>query len=329
LAGGAVWAVEKGWGTKQDLSRVEENGAMRGAEPKFVSEEAKRRQLDEVGTLGSGNHYLELQRVDHIYDTKTALAFGLKENDIVISIHCGSRGLGHQIGTDYLKKMVTAAPGFGINLPERELACAPIKSPLGQSYIGAMRAGINCALANRQVLTHLVREAFAAILPKAHIKLLYDVSHNTCKEESHKVNGKTKRLFVHRKGATRSFGPGDVTLPPELKDIGQPVIIGGTMGTSSFVLVGTSASLSLALGSSCHGAGRQMSRNKATEQFQGRAVVKQLAQRGIIIRSPSLRGVAEEAPEAYKDVEAVVGVANNAGLSRTVAKVVPLVCVKG
>jgi tRNA-splicing ligase RtcB len=329
LAGGARWAVDHGYGTKEDLLRVEEKGAVPGAKPECVSDHAKKRQEDEVGTLGSGNHYMEVQKVTEIYDEKTAEAFNIAVGQITVSIHCGSRGLGHQIGTEYLKKMTAAASKCGIELPERELACAPINSSVGQEYIGAMRAGINCALANRQVLTHLLREVFADMFPKAELKLLYDVSHNTCKEEQHNVNGQRKRLFVHRKGATRSFGPGDPSLPAELRDVGQPVLIGGTMGTASYILVGTSESMSLAFGSSCHGAGRSMSRHQATRQWHGRDVVRNLAEQGILIRSPSFRGVAEEAPKAYKDVSEVVEVSHQAKLSRKVAKLVPLVCVKG
>jgi tRNA-splicing ligase RtcB len=302
---------------------------MKGANPRYVSDQAKKRQEDEVGTLGSGNHYLEIQEVKEIYDKTVADAFGISVGDCVVSIHCGSRGLGHQIGTDYLKKMTSAASSYGIELPERELACAPLNSPVGKEYLGAMRAGINCALANRQILTHLLREAFAAILPKANLRVLYDVSHNTCKEETHVVDGKRRQLFVHRKGATRSFGPGDPTLEQQLRDVGQPVLIGGTMGTASFVLAGTTESLSRAFGSSCHGAGRSMSRHQATRQYSGRDVVKGLANRGILIRSPSMRGVAEEAPDAYKDVIEVVDAAHSAGLSAKVAKLIPLVCVKG
>ncbi len=329
LAGGARWAVDHGYGTKEDLLRVEEKGASAGAKPACVSDHAKKRQEDEVGTLGSGNHYVEVQKVTEIYDEKTAEAFNIAVGQITVSIHCGSRGLGHQIGTEYLKKMTAAASSHGIELPERELACAPINSSVGQEYVGAMRAGINCALANRQVLTHLLREVFADMFPKAELKLLYDVSHNTCKEEQHNVNGQRKRLFVHRKGATRAFGPGDPSLPAELRDIGQPVLIGGTMGTASYILVGTSESMLLAFGSSCHGAGRSMSRHEATRRWHGRDVVRSLAEQGILIRSPSLRGVAEEAPRAYKDVSEVVEVSHQAKLSRKVAKLVPLVCIKG
>ena len=329
LAGGARWAVDRGYGTAIDLERIEEHGCMAGAKPEEVSDHAKKRQRDEMGTLGSGNHYLEVQRVAKVLDPTVASAFKLREGDIVVSIHCGSRGLGHQIGTEFLKKMVLAARGYGIELPDRELACAPIESPLGQAYLGAMRGAINCALANRQIITHLVRRAFATIVPHAELSLLYDVSHNTCKVEEHRVNEHTKRLFVHRKGATRAFGPGHPDLPPAFASIGQPVLIGGTMGTASYVLVGTSDSLTRSFGSSCHGAGRSMSRHQALRQWRGRQVIDELADRGILIRSPSARGVAEEAPGAYKDVTAVVDAADRAGLSRRVARLEPLVCVKG
>ena len=329
LRGGARWAVEQGYGHKQDLERIEERGCIKGANPAEVSDKAKKRMLDEVGTLGSGNHYAEVQKVEETFHREAAEAFGLREGEIVISIHCGSRGLGHQVGTDFLKKMVESAGDFGIKLPDRELACAPINSPLGKSYLGAMRAAINCALANRQVLTHLLREAFADVLPKADLRLLYDVSHNTCKEEEHQVNGRRKRLFVHRKGATRAFGPGYPDLPEALQATGQPVLIGGTMGTASYVLVGTRESEGLSFGSSCHGAGRAMSRRQALKRWFGRQLMDELAGKGIIIRSPSSRGVAEEAPGAYKDVNAVVDAADAAGLSAKVARLKPLICVKG
>jgi tRNA-splicing ligase RtcB len=329
LRGGARWAVERGYGSAADLDRIEEHGCMAGAEPDQVSEHAKRRQRDEIGTLGSGNHYLELQEVVEILDSKAADRFRLRLGEVVVSIHCGSRGLGHQIGTEFLRQMVVAAPGHGIELPDRELACAPINSPLGQSYLGAMRAGINCALANRQVITHLTREVFAEVLPGSHLSLIYDVSHNTCKMESHLVDGRSRRLYVHRKGATRAFGPGHPALPDDLRDIGQPVLIGGSMGTASYILVGTEAGMTRAFGSACHGAGRSMSRHQATRQWHGRALVDELAGQGILIRSPSLRGVAEEAPGAYKDVSAVVEAAERAGLARKVARLRPLACIKG
>jgi tRNA-splicing ligase RtcB len=302
---------------------------MAGAVASAVSFKARHRQQDEMGTLGSGNHYLEVQRVAEVYDADVAQAFGLAVNDVVVSIHCGSRGLGHQIGTEFLKEMAIAAPGFDITLPDRELACAPVESEIGRRYLGAMRAGINCALANRQIITHLVRQAFTTVLPQATLTLLYDVSHNTCKLESHICNGAAKQVFIHRKGATRALGPGHPDLPDGLRAIGQPVLIGGTMGTASYILVGTADSERLSFSSSCHGAGRAMSRHQALRTWKGRQVIDELAGRGIIVKSPSSRGVAEEAPGAYKDVDAVVDAADAAGLSRKVAKLVPLVCVKG
>ncbi|MHB9117528.1 MAG: RtcB family protein [Burkholderiales bacterium] len=329
LEGGARWAVKEGYGTEADLAHIEEHGCVAGADPAAVSEQAKKRQRDEMGTLGSGNHYLEVQVVDELFDEAAAHAFGLAVGDVMVSIHCGSRGLGHQIGTDYLREMVIAAPAAGIALPDRELACAPLKSALGQRYLGAMRAGINCALANRQILTHLTRHAFAEVFPGAHLPLLYDVSHNTCKEEQHTVDGRARRLFVHRKGATRAFGPGHAELPHEYAEAGQPVLIGGSMGTASYILAGSAGTEERAFGSACHGAGRAMSRHEATRRWHGRALIDELATRGILIRSPSWRGVAEEAPLAYKDVGAVVDASDQAGLARKVARLRPLVCIKG
>jgi len=329
LAGGARWAVERGYGTVNDLERTEEHGQMQGAKPGNVSEHAKKRQRDEIGTLGSGNHYLEVQRVTEVHDAQAAQAFGLKLDDIVVSIHCGSRGLGHQIGTEYLKRMAIAASQFGIELPDRELACAPIKSDIGQEYLGAMRAAINCALANRQVITHLTRQAFTQVVPHASLRLMYDVSHNTCKEEEHVVDGTPRRLYVHRKGATRALGPGHPSIPDALRAVGQPVLIGGSMGTASYILAGTTQGMRQSFGSACHGAGRAMSRHAAYRQWKGRQVIDELAARGILIRSPTSRGVAEEAPGAYKDVAAVVDAAHAAGLARKVARVEPLICVKG
>ncbi|HVH26133.1 MAG TPA: RtcB family protein [Vicinamibacterales bacterium] len=329
LSGGARWAVERGYGTAADLNRIEERGCMAGARPEQVSMHAKRRQQDEMGTLGSGNHYLEVQQVVRLFDPRIASVFKIREGDVVVSIHCGSRGLGHQIGSEFLKRMAVEAPEHGLSLPDRELACAPINSPLGEAYLGAMRAGINCALANRQIITHLVRQAFSHVVPRAELSLLYDVSHNTCKVETHRMDGAVKRLFVHRKGATRAFGPGHPDLPTEFASTGQPVLIGGTMGTASYILVGTSDSEARSFGSSCHGAGRAMSRHQAFKQWRGRQVIDELAARGIIVRSPSSRGVAEEAPGAYKDVTAVVDAADRAGLSRKVAKLEPVICVKG
>jgi tRNA-splicing ligase RtcB len=302
---------------------------MAGAKPECVSDFAKKRQQDEMGTLGSGNHYLEVQQVVQVFDAAVATIFGFRKGDIVVSIHCGSRGLGHQIGTEFLKRMAVSAARYDIDLPDRELASAPINSEVGQDYLGAMRAAINCALANRQIITHLVRQVFADLLPQATLSLLYDVSHNTCKVEEHDLDGTPGRLFVHRKGATRAFGPGHPDVPPSLRAVGQPVLIGGTMGTASYVLVGTKESMSLAFGSACHGAGRSMSRHQALRQWHGRDIVKELAIRGIVIRSPSFRGVAEEAPGAYKDVSEVVEAAERAKLACKVARLEPLICVKG
>jgi tRNA-splicing ligase RtcB len=329
LAGGARWGVGQGYGRCDDLDHIEDGGAMPGARPETVSVHAKERQRKEMGTLGSGNHYLEVQEVAALSDAAIAAAFGLAEGDVVVSIHCGSRGLGHQIGTDFLREMALAAPAYGIELPDLELACAPLRSALGERYLGAMRAAINCALANRQILTHLTRRVFAHFFPEATLPVLFDVSHNTCKEEEHELDGKRRRVFVHRKGATRSFGAGHSGLPPAFAETGQPVFIGGSMGTASAIMVGPAARPEHAFASSCHGAGRQMSRHQALKQWQGRQVVSDLRHRGIIIKSPSMRGVAEEAPGAYKDSSAVVEAAHAAGLSRKVATLQPIVCIKG
>ena len=329
LTGGARWAVSCGYGADADLRRIEENGCMAGADPDAVSSKAQQRQQEEMGTLGSGNHYLEIQHVAELYDAAIGAAFGLREGEVVVSIHCGSRGLGHQIGTEFLKEMVLGAVKANLDLPERELAYAPIRSSLGQRYLAAMRAAINCALANRQIITHLTRETFSRFLPGAHLPLLYDVSHNTCKEETHRVDGKKRNLFVHRKGATRSFGPGHPALPPEFQAVGQPVLVGGSMGTSSYILAGVHASQAPAFASACHGAGRAMSRNEAMKKGTGKAVIAALAQQGILIRSPSLRGVAEEAPYAYKDIAAVVRASQQAGLAKAVARLEPMICIKG
>lgn len=329
LARGARWAVERGWGEARDLERIEEQGQMAGAKPAFVSDRAKERQCREMGTLGSGNHYLEVQAVVEIFDAKVAEAFGLAVDDVVVTIHCGSRGLGHQIGTEFLKEMVIVAEASGITLPDRELACAPINSEVGQRYLGAMRAAINCALANREILSHYTRRIFGHFFPSHDLRLLFDVSHNTCKVEPHVVAGKRRELFVHRKGATRAFGPGHPSLPEPLRAVGQPVLVGGSMGTGSYILVGETGSEQKAFSSACHGAGRAMSRHAALKQWSGRKIVDDLASQGVLIRSPSTRGVAEEAPGAYKDVGAVVAAAEHAGLARRVARLRPLICIKG
>lgn len=329
LAGGAKWAVDKGYGFPGDLGYIEEGGYVTWADPAQVSDMAKKRQFREVGTLGSGNHYLEIQHVSEIYDVEAAAALGIKKDDILIAIHCGSRALGHQIGTDYLVTLAQASKKYKIPIRERELVCAPINSPEGRRYFGAVGAGINCALANRQVISHLTREAVADIIPQAKIEMLFDVSHNTCKVEEHIVGGKKRRLYVHRKGATRAFGPERPEIPARFRSVGQPVFIGGTMGTCSFILAGTEFGTEQAFGSACHGAGRSMSRKQATKTWRGDTVITDLSARGIIIRTRSYRGVAEEAPGAYKDVVEVVNAAHQAGLAKKVAMVKPLACIKG
>ncbi len=329
LLGGATWAVARGYGESSDLEFIEEVGCVKGARPECVSEKARKRQRREMGTLGSGNHYLEVQVVAEICDAKAARAFQLAKGEILVTIHCGSRGLGHQIGTDYLTEMLLAAESAHIALPDRELACAPIQSDVGQRYLGAMRAATNCALANRQILTHHARRVMQHYFPAAAMPLLFDVSHNTCKIETHRTGGKAKELFVHRKGATRSLGPHQEGLPEAYSESGQPVLIGGSMGTGSFVLAGLASSEGKSFSSACHGAGRAMSRHQAGRQWSGRRVVDDLAAGGILIRSPSLRGVAEEAPGAYKDVNAVVLSAERAGLAKRVARLEPVICIKG
>ena len=328
LAGGARWAVDAGYGEAADLDRIEHGGRVEGADPAAVSDEAKRRQEEEIGTLGSGNHYLEIQVVEDVTDEALAAAFGFRRGDALLSIHCGSRGLGHQVATDYMKSMLRAAARHGIALPDRQLACAPVESDEGRAYLGAMRAAANCALANRQVLGHLARRVLARLAPRAEPALIYDISHNFCSEETHEVDGAPRRLFVHRKGATASRPPGHARLPASLRDAGQPVLIGGSMGTPSFVLAGAPGSAK-AFFSALHGAGRSMSRHDATRRWQGRDVVRDLERRGILLRGGSMRGVAEEAPGAYKDVERVVSAAVAAGLARRVARLAPRACVKG
>jgi tRNA-splicing ligase RtcB len=298
LSGGAAWALERGWGRAQDLERIEEYGRCESADPAAVSDRARKRQRREMGTLGSGNHYLEVQEIAEIFDFPAAAAYGLKQGECVVTIHCGSRGLGHQIGTEFLSEMAEAGEAQGIALPDRELACAPITSELGRRYIGAMRAATNCALANRQIIGHLARQVFAQFFAHAELPLLFDVSHNTCKLEEHQVGGVHKLLYVHRKGATRAFGRGHPSLPEALKPWGQPVLIGGSMGTQSYILAGADTSEARAFSSACHGAGRQMSRHQALKTWMGRQIIGDLKARGIIVRSPSARGVTEEAPRA-------------------------------
>lgn len=329
LNGGATWAVANGYGTRADLDFIEERGTMRGADATYVSQIAKDRQRDQLGTLGSGNHYLELQAVEAIYAPEAATTFGISKGDVLLTIHCGSRGLGHQIGQDYMKAMLVEAPRHGLVMKDRELACAPAHSELGQSYLFAMRAGINAALANRQVISHFAAETLKRMYPHAQLSLIYDISHNTCKEETHRIGKKDFRLLVHRKGATRALAPGHPALPPTYTKVGHPAFIGGSMGTASYILTGTQDNQRLAFSSVCHGAGRAMSRNKARKHHKGQQIIESLKKQGITIRTGSYRGAAEEAPGAYKQIESVIDATVDAGLGKKVARLRPLICVKG
>jgi tRNA-splicing ligase RtcB len=325
LLGGAEWAVERGYGRKEDLEFIEEHGKMPDADPSAVSPKAKQRQFKQVGTLGSGNHYLEVQYVAEIYSESAAKVYGLKKDDIVISIHTGSRALGHQIGTDYLKELARIVKKYNIKIRDKDLVCAPLKSPEGERYFSAVCAGINCAFANREVITHLVREAFHTVFPDTKLDLLYHIGHNTCKKEEH--DGKL--LYVHRKGSTRNFGPGRKEIPVLYRSVGQPVLVGGTMGTCSFVLHGTELGMEKSFGSAIHGAGRKMSRRQAKKSYWGSNVIKELEKRGIYVKGHSMAGIAEEAPGAYKDIVNVVDCMHHSGISKKVAMLKPVINVKG
>jgi len=331
LVKGAEFSVERGYGSKKDLEFIEENGKLEGADPSAVSALAKKRQLKQIGTLGSGNHYLEVQYVDEIHDEKVAKAYKLEKDQVVVSLHCGSRALGHQVGTDYGKFLAAATKKYKIKIPDNELVCAPFKSPEGQKYYSAVIAAINCAFANREALAHLTRKAFAKVfgIAKDEVETLYEIGHNTCKVEKHKVNGKQKKLIVHRKGATRAFGPGREEIPKAYQKVGQPVLVGGTMGTWSWILHGTETGMKETFGSACHGAGRLMSRKQAKKSWRAEDLVKELAKKGILVKGHGWAGLAEEAPGAYKDVDRVVNVSHNTGIAKKVAKVKPLVVVKG
>ncbi len=329
LTGGARWAVEHDWGTLADLERIEGHGQVKEAQPGCVSDAAKVRQSTEMGTLGDGNHYLEVQEVVAIHDVAIADAYGLKRGDVVVALHCGSRSLSYQVGIDYLRLMAQAAPAVRRGMPDSELACTPLKSELGQRYLGAMRAAANCALANRQILTHLVRQVFGRLISRARMPLLYDVSHNTCREEEHRVDGDLRHVFVHRRGATQALGPGHPGLPEPLRQSGQPVMVGGALGEPSYVLAGMNQPDALAFSSACHGAGRAISRRSTRRHSRGAETVEALAARGIIVRGPSGRSLVEEAPGDYKNMRAVVDAAEIAGLARKVARLEPLICVKG
>lgn len=331
LLRGARYALERGYGLPEDLEYVEEHGCVEGADPGCVSALAKERQMKQVGTLGSGNHYLEVQCVDEVHDAAAAAAFGIAEGSIAVSIHTGSRALGHQIGTDYQLVLRRASDRYRIALPEEDLAAAPISSPEGKRYIAAVRAGINCAFANRQALAGLIRGVFREVFgsPPGALRTLYEVGHNNLKLERHSSGGRERELLVHRKGATRAFAAGRPEIPPRYRAVGQPVLVGGTMGTSSYILVGTERGMEETFGSSIHGAGRRKSRKQALRDYRGAGVIGELERKGIVVRVHSAAGVAEEAPGAYKDVERVVAVMEGAGVSRRVARLRPIVCVKG
>jgi len=331
LRDGAKYVVDRGYGELRDLEFIEEKGRMGGADPEAVSTLAKQRQFRQVGTLGSGNHYLEVQVVDRVLDEAAARAYGLVQGQIVVSIHTGSRALGHQIGQDYLKEMAVACEKYGLQVPERELVCAPISSPEGRRYLQAVACGANCAYANRQVIAYHVRtslERICGIAPQS-IRTVYDVGHNTVKRETHRVAGEERELLVHRKGSTRAFGPGRPEAPARYVDVGHPIFVGGSMGTASYVMRGTRTGMEKTFGSGIHGAGRAMSRKKAVKRYWGEDVLSELSAAGIVIRAHSARSVAEEAPGAYKDVESVVGAAEAAGINRAVARLRPVAVVKG
>ncbi len=334
LIKGSRWAVERGYGWREDLETTEENGEMKEVDPSRVSGRAKERGIPQLGTLGSGNHFLEVGVIDEIYDASIARVMGIERTgQIMLYVHCGSRGLGHQVADDYIKVMLQAMPKYGIEVPDRQLACVPVKSPEGQSYLAAMRCAANYAWANRQCITHWVREAFCRVMGMserdAGLELIYDVTHNIAKIEDHTVNGKTETLCVHRKGATRAFPAGHPDIPKQYASVGQPILIPGDMGRMSYILAGTEKAMQETFGSTCHGAGRMQSRAAAKRAVSGREVLAGLESRGIAVRAGSLSGLAEEAPEAYKDVGDVVRVAHGAGISKKVARTKPIAVVKG
>jgi tRNA-splicing ligase RtcB len=333
LEEGSRWARKNGYATEADLARTEETGSIKGADPGSVSERAKKRGREQIGSVGAGNHFVEVEVVEQIFDAKAAAVMGLREGMLTLQIHCGSRGFGHQVCTDYVREFQGAVRKYGIDLPDRELVCAPMDSPEGQAYLGAMRAAANFAFANRQLLAYAARnafeETFAGKAKDWHLHQVYDIAHNMGKIEIHEIDGRKMKVCVHRKGATRAFGPGSPGLPPEYKAIGQPVIIPGSMGTASWVLAGTQESMSRTFGSTCHGAGRLMSRTQAKKNVWGEDLRKELEKEGIRVRAGSMAGLAEEAPSAYKDVDAVVQTVSEAGIARKVARLRPVAVVKG
>ena len=330
---GSRWALKQGYANEADVRRTEEGGRLEGADPAKVSQRAKQRGRPQLGTLGAGNHFIEIDVVDQIFDPHAAQVMGLQEGNLVVQIHCGSRGFGHQICTDYVQEFQTAVKRYNIHLPDRELVCAPLSSPEGQNYLAAMRSAANYAFANRQVLAHNARKAFETVLAGKvnnwHLHQVYDIAHNMGKLETHEIDGEMIKVCVHRKGATRAFGPGAPGLPEEYADIGQPVLVPGSMGTASWVLVGTPTSMERTFGSTCHGAGRVMSRAKAKKQVRGEALRQELEADGIRVRAGSLAGLAEEAPLAYKDVDAVVDTVAGAKIASKVARLRPVAVIKG
>jgi tRNA-splicing ligase RtcB len=333
LIKGAKWAVDKGFGWNEDVEYCEENGEMPDADPQFISAKARKRGNDEIGTLGSGNHFLEIQRVESVFDTELADVYGIFPGQLCAMIHCGSRGFGHQVCDDYAKAFVGKMAGYEISVPDKQLACAPIESPDGKQYISAMACAANYAWANRQAITHLLRCSFEQIFGKGAeklgLRLVYDVAHNIAKYEKHSVDGKEKRLLVHRKGATRAFGPGRPELPQAYRKHGQPVIIPGDMGTASFLLTGTENAMHETFGSTCHGAGRVLSRNAAIKEFKGRRIHQELLERGVYARWEGRETMLEEAPDAYKNIDKVIDVVVGAGIAKKVARLVPMGVVKG
>ncbi|MEK7510291.1 MAG: RtcB family protein [Patescibacteria group bacterium] len=330
LEGGSKYLVEKGYGEPEDVENCEEGGQMNGANASLVSDQAKRRGSDQAGTLGSGNHFLEIQRVSQIFDERAAEVFGLFENQVVVMVHTGSRGLGHQNATDYIRLMIGAMRKYGVKLPDMELACTPFTSPEGQRYFGALACGLNFAWANRQMITHFVRKAWEKVLGDMGGKLhmVYDVAHNTAKLEEYEVSGIKKKLLVHRKGSTRAFPPGHPDVIEKYRAVGQPVFIPGSMGTASYVLAGVETGKETFY-TTCHGSGRTMSRHAAIRNLSAKEIVENLERKGILVKCWSLRGIAEEAPQAYKDIDEVVNVVHNAGISKKVARLVPLAVIKG
>ncbi len=327
---GVSWAIQEGYGQPNDQNRIESQGCIPGAEPDAVSERAFMRGADQLGTLGSGNHFLEIEYVDELFHNDAAAAFGLRPGQIVVLVHTGSRGFGHQICTDFLKVMLQVMPKYGIHLPDRELACTPINSAEGQQYLGAMACAANFAFVNRQMISHWIREVFAKNFgERGTLQVVYDVAHNIAKFEKHEIDGRQVRVLVHRKGATRALPPNHPEVPAEYRTIGQPVIIPGDMGRASYVLVGTAGASREAFNSSCHGAGRVMSRTAARKNRNASDEQARLASRGIIVKAASRDGIVEEVPEAYKDVEEVAGIVESAGIARRVARLRPLGVVKG